>query len=271
MSETRRNRCAGRRVRARHARRRPNAPRRRRCSAVDPAFAAKVRLWERRLGELHLMVEPVEPDGHLASHQGQDAGGAAGRGDQASGAGGRGTCAGRRSRDFGAASGSGPCCNAGPGRRRILRDRLRAAVGRAPDAEPHCPPHPGRAGAQPERCGTAVCVGAGADRGRDAGPAGRRGGRGGSGVGHRAAAHPLAGIRGADDADGLLAMAALLAAWRFVPERVPPALQPVALMRLVGVTIAPPPPPPRPQAPRNPSSTSKGDVAGILLRHPERM
>ncbi len=47
----------------------------------------------------------------------------------------------------------------------------------------------------------------------------------------------------------VLAVAALLAAWRFVPERVPPALQPVALMRLVGVTIAPPPPPPRPQAP----------------------
>jgi hypothetical protein len=32
---------------------------------VDQAFAAKVRLWERRLGELHLMVEPVEPDGEI--------------------------------------------------------------------------------------------------------------------------------------------------------------------------------------------------------------
>jgi hypothetical protein len=29
---------------------------------VDHAFRAKVRVWERRLGELHLMVEPVEPD-----------------------------------------------------------------------------------------------------------------------------------------------------------------------------------------------------------------
>lgn len=28
----------------------------------DAAFAAKVARWERRLGELHLMVEPVEPD-----------------------------------------------------------------------------------------------------------------------------------------------------------------------------------------------------------------
>ena len=30
--------------------------------AEDEAFVAKVKLWERRLGELHLMVEPVEPE-----------------------------------------------------------------------------------------------------------------------------------------------------------------------------------------------------------------
>ncbi len=29
---------------------------------ADPTFAAKVELWERRFGELHLMVELVEPD-----------------------------------------------------------------------------------------------------------------------------------------------------------------------------------------------------------------
>jgi hypothetical protein len=29
---------------------------------VDPAFRGTVRIWERRLGELHLMVEPVAPD-----------------------------------------------------------------------------------------------------------------------------------------------------------------------------------------------------------------
>jgi hypothetical protein len=29
---------------------------------ADQAFAAKVELWERRFGELHLMVEPVEPE-----------------------------------------------------------------------------------------------------------------------------------------------------------------------------------------------------------------
>ena len=32
---------------------------------TDENFAAKVRVWERRLGELHVMVEPVEPDGRI--------------------------------------------------------------------------------------------------------------------------------------------------------------------------------------------------------------
>lgn len=31
----------------------------------DPAFIAMVRIWERRFGELHLMVEPVDPDPKL--------------------------------------------------------------------------------------------------------------------------------------------------------------------------------------------------------------
>jgi hypothetical protein len=46
----------------------------------------------------------------------------------------------------------------------------------------------------------------------------------------------------------VLAVAALLAAWRFVPERVPPQLQPVELMRLVGVSVGAGPAP-RPPAP----------------------
>ena len=32
---------------------------------VDQALAAKVRIWERRLSELHLMVEPVDPDSEI--------------------------------------------------------------------------------------------------------------------------------------------------------------------------------------------------------------
>src|SRR6185295_4079275 len=32
---------------------------------VDHGFRGLVRVWERRLGELHLMVEPVEPDAKI--------------------------------------------------------------------------------------------------------------------------------------------------------------------------------------------------------------
>src|SRR5215467_11883802 len=32
---------------------------------VDEGFGALVTAWERRLGELHLMVEPVEPNGRI--------------------------------------------------------------------------------------------------------------------------------------------------------------------------------------------------------------
>ena len=54
----------------------------------------------------------------------------------------------------------------------------------------------------------------------------------------------------------VVAVAGLLAAWRFAPERVPPVLQPIELMRLVGVRLpTPEPPPPPPGAP-----------AGIAIR-----
>jgi hypothetical protein len=33
--------------------------------SADAAFAAKVKVWERRLGELHLMVESIEPEGDV--------------------------------------------------------------------------------------------------------------------------------------------------------------------------------------------------------------
>jgi hypothetical protein len=45
------------------------------------------------------------------------------------------------------------------------------------------------------------------------------------------------------------AVAALLAAWRFVPDRVPPMLQPVELMRQMGVTLPAAPAPRRPAPP----------------------
>ena len=45
------------------------------------------------------------------------------------------------------------------------------------------------------------------------------------------------------------AVAALLAAWRFVPDRVPPMLQPVELMRQMGVALPAAPAPRRPAPP----------------------
>jgi hypothetical protein len=49
----------------------------------------------------------------------------------------------------------------------------------------------------------------------------------------------------------ILAVAALLAAWRFVPERVPPVLRPAELMRLMGVAGVGSPPPRRPAPPES--------------------
>jgi len=45
------------------------------------------------------------------------------------------------------------------------------------------------------------------------------------------------------------AVAALLAAWRFAPDRVPPMLQPVELMRQMGVALPTASPPRRPAPP----------------------
>jgi len=47
------------------------------------------------------------------------------------------------------------------------------------------------------------------------------------------------------------AVAALLAAWRFAPDRVPPVLQPVELMRYVGVALPTGPVPRRPTPPES--------------------
>src|SRR5262245_24206596 len=49
----------------------------------------------------------------------------------------------------------------------------------------------------------------------------------------------------------VVAAAALLAAWRFVPDRVPPMLQPLALMRQAGVPLPAMPAPRRPAPPES--------------------
>jgi hypothetical protein len=49
----------------------------------------------------------------------------------------------------------------------------------------------------------------------------------------------------------VMAVAGLLAAWRWAPDRVPPALRPAALMRLIGVPVATGAPPRRPAPPES--------------------
>ena len=61
------------------------------------------------------------------------------------------------------------------------------------------------------------------------------------------------------------ALVGLVAAWRFAPERVPPMLQPVELLRAVGITVSPGR---RRSPPPNPSSTSS--AAGHAVRRLSR-
>jgi hypothetical protein len=49
----------------------------------------------------------------------------------------------------------------------------------------------------------------------------------------------------------VVAVAALLAAWRFAPDRVPPMLQPLELMRQAGVPLPATPAPRRPAPPES--------------------
>jgi hypothetical protein len=49
----------------------------------------------------------------------------------------------------------------------------------------------------------------------------------------------------------VVAVAALLAAWRFAPDRVPPMLQPLEVMRQVGVSVPAAPAPRRPAPPES--------------------
>ena len=49
----------------------------------------------------------------------------------------------------------------------------------------------------------------------------------------------------------LLAAGALVAAWRYVPDRVPPGLQASELLRVVGITVAPTRPARRPAPPES--------------------
>jgi anti-sigma-K factor RskA len=185
--------------------------------AADEEFAAKVKVWERRLGELHLMVEPVEPDAAIwdrikaklpetrpdirvpepqPPEQPPEA----------------------------------PTAEDAPARLEAVLAAI-SDVAPAPEAAPAF-----AAGAAPEPT---------ADVLPPVAPVRAPGATQAAVVGHndhlirrrlsrwRSLALVMTAL--------VVAMAALIAAWRFAPDRVPPRLQPVELMRLVGVGLAPAP------------------------------
>jgi hypothetical protein len=50
---------------------------------------------------------------------------------------------------------------------------------------------------------------------------------------------------------GVVAVAGLVTVWRYAPERVPPVLRPVELMRLAGISVGTGAPPRRPAPPES--------------------
>jgi hypothetical protein len=219
-------------------------------ASADEAFAAKVQLWERRLGELHLMVEPVEPDPKLWERikaklpvLEQD------------------LQVGRAEAETPAAP---PIASPEP---------PVAGPTIVPDAEPEMPvaaapqtgsedtvdppveavaEEPAVLPSEPALPRTLVAPAPG-----PATPVSRElsvppplppwpGERE-----ERMIRRRLAGWRALAllTTLGIIAIAGLLAAWRWAPERLPSALQPVELMRRVGVTLPAAERPPRPAAP----------------------
>jgi len=222
--------------------------------ASEAGFAAKVKMWERRLGELHLMVEPVEPDAKIwerikakvpqappaeaalpepaaeplsATPAAPSAEGAAAtppKSDEATPA---------EPKSVATPAEEAPSAPAETAAERSWAPRL---MGRAPApaAETSTP-----AAAAPEPA--AVRVPAVVPQRTAA-------------TDHAAAVHRRVGRWRALAVLMLLmiaAVAGLLAAWKWAPDRVPPALQPVALMHLIGVPVTASPPPRRPAPPES--------------------
>jgi len=190
--------------------------------AADEEFAAKVKVWERRLGELHLMVEPVEPDAavwerikanlpetqpdlQLAEPQSSPPVPEAPAADDASA-----RLESALAAISQAASAPEPAPEPAP----------------APAVVP--PPEPSADAASPIVPALVPSVMQPPVGGREDRLSRRRLGR------WRALALLTTLL--------VVAMGALIAAWRFAPDRVPLMLRPVELMRLVGINVAPSPP-----------------------------
>jgi hypothetical protein len=213
-------------------------------TTIDPGFVEKIRLWERRLSELHLMVEPIEPDAGIweriktklpAGAEAEVA--AVGPDNEAVTP----EAAAETVPDEPTPSGvfdELPSPEAAP-----ASAAPEPAVA-APAAMPAAPQLPSfltpAAEAKPAPTPAAPVIPPPVIPPRaTAGTETRASVRRGGGV-SRMLATLLFLV--------LAAITGLVAAWRFVPDRVPPALQPAEVMRLLGVTIAGGGPP-RPAAP----------------------
>jgi hypothetical protein len=220
---------------------------------TDEGFVAKVKQWERRLGELHLMVEPVEPDGKIwerikakmpeavpspdiklpepqvepVVEPVPEAPGAESKTDvpvetppEASPA-------------IVPEALASPPADAAPVAPETTSWAPRL-VARAPSPAP-APTPPAVPALTPSATRTPSV------RGDEAAARGAAAGRGGGPW--RALATLMTLV--------VVAMAGLVAAWRFVPERVPAPLQPAELMRLVGVHVGSGQPVRRPAPPES--------------------
>jgi anti-sigma-K factor RskA len=188
---------------------------------TDHGFIAMVRIWERRFGELHLMVEPVEPDAKildrikakLATTPQNEPGAAAARPAEAT------------------ASPDAPKAAEVPAGVEPPKPAEESA-----DGEP--PPQAPANGETPK----AEDVPAQADTPMPA-PSPTA-----SDAGLRSSRRRWRAL-GVFMTLVVVGLTALLAAWRFAPQRLPAGLRPSELMMSLGILPRPPAPPARPQPP----------------------
>jgi hypothetical protein len=211
---------------------------------ADQAFAANVELWERRFGELHLMVEPVEPEAKIWARI-------------------KAKMSEVREKTQFPEPDVAPPASAAPAAEPPSLDAIEAAISQATTtltseaaaaAATEATPVPTSEGTPvPTSEGTPVPTSVVPPPAADAVEA--------PSEARTPAVEPATAVLVVHRrmrrwrAFAILmtlvvaAVAALLAAWRFFPDRVPPMLQPVELMRQMGVALPAAPAPRRPAPP----------------------
>src|SRR6185295_19149103 len=207
-------------------------------TTIDPGFVEKIKFWERRLSELHLMVEPIEPDAKIWERIKPKLP----AGDQTPASAPEGEAVKPEAADEPTPSG--------------VFDELPAAPAATADAPvmpaaPQLAPPPAPAeelAAESKPAPVAVPLPPAMtpplipERAAAPAPQASAARRGHAGF-WKALAALMTLI--------VLAVVALVAAWRFAPERVPPMLAPVEVMRQLGVALPVGPPPRKPAPPES--------------------